>query len=308
MKSRIIQDEPREPEPRIPPSRAGRADAPASGFRPFVRAHRLPIFFALAYALSWGAIPWNSFLPTGALIAALVVAFAADGLAGLKAIGVRLIRWRVSWVWYVLALGVPLFVNAATLGLTVATGAPAPEQGLFSVWTGVPLAIGLAMVNPLNGPLSEEPSFRGYALPILQNRRTPLLSAAILAVLIAGWHAPLFVMDQFGLRPYEFITTVAVTFWYVWLFDHAAGSSLLTLIAHATEGAINIDGLYPKDSADATRAVTFNLLLWCAVAITLLIAYRRRFWTVTAPEASREHPATVGRSRLSRPEFRGVGP
>lgn len=305
MKSRIIQDEPREPEPPIP---QGSVDAPTAGFRTFVRAHRLTIFFTLAYALSWGAILWNSFLPTGALIAALVVAFAADGLAGLKAIGVRLIRWRVNWVWYVLALGVPLLVNAATLGLTVATGAPAPEQGLFSVWTGVPLAIGIAMVNPLNGPLSEEPSFRGYALPILQNRRTPLLSAAILGVLIAGWHAPLFVMDQFGLRPYEVITTVAVTFWYVWLFDHAAGSSLLTLIAHATEGAINIDGLYPKDSADATRAVVFNLLLWCAVAITLLIAYRRRFWTVQAPDDSREHPTSVGGSRLDRPESRRAGP
>jgi uncharacterized protein len=173
------------------------------------------------------------------------------------------------------------------MGLTVATGAPSPEQGQLSLWMGVPLTIGLNMVNPLNGPLSEESSFRGYALPILQGRRTPLISAAILAVLVTGWHAPLFVMDAFGLRPYEFVTTVAVTFWYVWLFDHAAGSSLITLIAHATEGAINIDGLYPEGSTDATRAVVFNLILWCAVAITLLVAYRR-FWTTPAPEAARE--------------------
>jgi membrane protease YdiL (CAAX protease family) len=287
MKSRVIQDQPPEPAPQTGQSGAGHEDAPAPGFRAFVRAHRLPIFFALAYLLSWGAIPWNSFLPTGALIAALVVAFAADGLAGLASIGSRLIRWRVNWVWYVLAVGVPLFVNAATLGLTVATGAPAPEQGLFGVWTGVPLAIAIAMINPLNGPLSEEPSFRGYALPILQNRRTPLLSAAILAVLVAGWHAPLFVMDGFGLRPYEVVTTVAVTFWYVWLFDHAAGSSFITLIAHATEGSLNIDGLYPQGSTDATRAVVVNLLLWCAVAISLLVAYRW-FWTGPAPDDSRE--------------------
>jgi uncharacterized protein len=143
------------------------------------------------------------------------------------------------------------------------------------------------MVNPLNGPLSEEPSFRGYALPILQNRRTPLLSGAILAVLVTIWHGPLFFIDQFHLRPYEAITTVAVTFWYVWLFDHAAGSALITLIAHAAEGSINIDGLYPEGSGDATRAVVVNLLLWCAVAITLLAAYRR-FWTRPAPDAARE--------------------
>jgi len=178
------------------------------------------------------------------------------------------------------------------VGLTVATGAPAPEAGLLGVWTGVPLAIGITIVNPLNGPLSEEPSFRGYALPILQNRRTPLVSATILAVLITGWHGPLFFIDSFGLRPYEFVTTLAVTFWYVWLFDHAAGSSLITLIAHATEGGINIDGLYPEGSADATRAVVVNLLLWCAVAITLLLAHHR-FWTAPAPQAGREQPTTL---------------
>ena len=260
-----------------------------SRFRAFVRARRVAVFFVLAYALSWGAIPWNSFFATGALIAALVVAFTADGPAGLKQIGARLIRWRVNWVWYALALGVPLVVNAATMGLTVATGAPAPEAGQFSAWMGVPLAIGVSIVNPLNGPLSEEPSFRGYALPILQSRRTPLASAAILAVLIAGWHGPLFVLDGFGLRPYEVITTIAVTFWYVWLFDHAAGSSLITLIAHATEGSINVDGLYPDGSAHATRAVVFNLVLWVGVAITLLVV-SRKFWTAPAPESTEDRP------------------
>ena len=297
MKSRIIEDQPPEPQPELPQTHLSSQDG---GFRAFVRAHRLPIFFALAYVLAWAAIPWNSFFAPGALLAALIVAFVADGLAGLKAIGARLIRWRVNWIWYAVALGVPLLVNAATIGLSMATGAPAPAAGQLSLWMGVPLAIGMNIVNPLNGPLAEEPSFRGYALPILQGRRTPLTSAAILAVLVTGWHGPLFFIDSFGLRPYEFITTVAVTFWYVWLFDHAAGSALITLIAHATEGALNIDGLYPEGSTDATRAVVVNLLVWCAVAIALLLV-NRRFWTSPAPEAGREHqttvPAAASRSR-----------
>src|SRR5918997_5863657 len=103
----------------------------------------------------------------------------------------------------------------------------------------------------------------------------------------------MFFLDQCLLKPYEAITTVAVTFWYVWLFDHAGGSALITLIAHAAEGSINIDGLYPDGSADATRAIVFNLLLWCAVALSLLVAYRK-FWTSPAPEAPRE-PAELDR-------------
>jgi uncharacterized protein len=264
-----------------------------SGFRDFVRIHRVLAFFALAYVLTWAPLPWGTFFNTGALIAALTVAFVADGRAGLKQIGVRLIRWRVNWIWYALALGVPLVVNAATMGLVMATGAPAPD-GLLSAWMGVPLAIGISIVNPLNGPLSEEPSFRGYVLPILQNRRTPLLSGAILATLVTVWHGPLFFIQEFQLRPYQAVTTVAVTFWYVWLFDHAAGSCLITLIAHAAEGALNIDGRYPEGSADATRTGVVNLLLWCAVTVTLLVAYRR-FWTSPAPDDARE-PADRPRS------------
>lgn len=272
-----------------------------SGFRALVRTHRILVFFALAYVLSWGPLPWGTFFTTGALFAALIVAYVADGPAGLKEIGRRLIRWRVNWIWYALALGVPLFVNAATMGLTLATGASAPEGGQFSAWLGVPLAIGITIVNPLNGPLSEEPSFRGYALPILQDRRTPLLSGAILAVLVTIWHGPLFFIAEFHLRPYEAITTVAVTFWYVWLFDHAAGSSLITLIAHAAEGSINIDGLYPEASADATRAIVFNLLLWCTVAITLLVV-SRRFWTSPAPADAR----TAAEREADRPRDRSA--
>lgn len=271
-----------------------------SSFRAFVHTHRILAFFALAYVLTWAPLPWGTFFPTGALIAALITAYVADGSAGLKEIGVRVIRWRVNWIWYVLALGVPLFVNAATSGLALVAGAPVPEGGYFSAWMGVPLAVGISIVNPLNGPLSEEPSFRGYALPILQDRGTPLLSGAILAALVTVWHGPLFFIDQFHLRPYEAVSTVAVTFWYVWLFDHAAGSSLITLIAHAAEGSVNVDGLYPEGSGAATRAVVFNLLLWCAVAITLLVA-NRRFWTSHAPGAARSateqiRPSTVSAS------------
>ena len=65
------------------------------------------------------------------------------------------------------------------------------------------------------------------------------------AAIWAGWHAPLFFMPEFGSSPIEALATVAVTFWYAWLFNHAAGSSLLTLIAHATEGTIETSTLWP---------------------------------------------------------------
>jgi hypothetical protein len=37
------------------------------------------------------------------LIVALIVVSVTEGVVGLRAMGSRLIRWRLSWVWYALA-------------------------------------------------------------------------------------------------------------------------------------------------------------------------------------------------------------
>jgi hypothetical protein len=112
------------------------------------------------------------------------------------------------------------------------------------------MAIAINMVSPLNAQLPEEASFRGWAQPKLQSTRTPLAATVWMAIGVTIWHIPLVVMPQFG--PIETLATVAVTFWYAWLFNHASGSALLTLIAHATNGTIETSTLWPA-GADTTR-------------------------------------------------------
>ena len=255
----------------------------------WIRNRPLAAFFVLAYVLAWAAVPFGSFFAPGALIAALIVVSVAEGTAGLRELGSRLIRWRVHWIWYVVAVAVPLAVHFSTMGANMALGAPAPSTDDFTPVYGIALAIGMNMVNPFGGPFSEEPSFRGFAQSHLQARRTPLAATAILAVLITGWHAPLFFVSSFGLEPYEALTTVAVTFWYGWLFNQAGGSALLTLLAHATEGSINTEDLWPS-GADATRETWLYVVIWCAVALGLVLAHRR-FWTAKAPPDAVEPPA-----------------
>jgi hypothetical protein len=59
----------------------------------------------------------------------------------------------------------------------------------------------------------------------------------ILAPLVAGWHLPTFFLEEGGLQPPilvgGLVTTMAVTFWYAWLFNHTAGSVLLVVMAHS---------------------------------------------------------------------------
>ena len=154
-----------------------------------VRRHPVVTFFLLAIALSWGAIPWQSFFAPGVLVAAVIVVSLTEGVAGLRAMGSRLIRWRVSWIWYAIALAVPLAVTFASIGLNTALGAPIPQIAEFTVWYSLPMAIAINIVNPLNAQLPEEASFRGWAQPTLQTTRTPLAATVLMAIGVTIWHA-----------------------------------------------------------------------------------------------------------------------
>jgi membrane protease YdiL (CAAX protease family) len=292
MKTRIVQNEPNDPAPgdvSVTPSgqtsnaNGSSAATPTSGFRAFVRRRELVTFFVLSYLIAWSTVPFGSFLAFAPLVSAIVVVAIAEGLPGLARLGRRIIRWRVSWIWYVAAIGVPMLVVAVAIGLNMAAGAPPPSLDQFQPWYAVLLIFGLAMVNPTEGPLGEEPGWRGFAVPRLQSRWSPLASAALLGLLITGWHLPLVFMPQFDLALPDIATTVVVTFWYAWLFNRTGGSVLLTLIAHATESAVNIQGLWPP-GAGTDRAVWSALIAWTLLVAGLLI-FDRKSWR-TAPESA----------------------
>jgi uncharacterized protein len=107
-------------------------------------------------------------------VSAIIVVLIAEGLPGLARLGRRVIRWRVNWIWYAAAIGLPLLVQAVAIGLNMAAGAPAPSVTQFQPWYAVLLVFGLRMVIPLDGPLGEEPGWRGFAQPRLQSKWSPL--------------------------------------------------------------------------------------------------------------------------------------
>ena len=82
----------------------------------------------------------------------------------------------MNWIWYAAAIGLPLLVHAVAIGLNMAAGAPAPSGAQFQPWYAVLLLFGLRMVNFTDGPLGEEPAWRGFAQPRLQSKWSPLAS------------------------------------------------------------------------------------------------------------------------------------
>jgi uncharacterized protein len=252
-----------------------------------VRRHPVVTFFILAYVIAWGFVPVGSFGAFAPLVAALIVIPITQGLAGLREFALRLIRWRVGWIWWALAIGVPLGVHLVNAGLNVAAGASVPSL-TFSSLTTFLLMFAVRMVNPTDGPLGEHPGWQGFAQPALQADRSPLLTAMILAPLVAGWHLPLFFMEEGGLQPPilvgGLVTTMAVTFWYVWLFNHTAGSLLLVIVAHNIEGNIQAAGW-------------IYMGMWVAVAIGLVV-FDWQSWRGPAPAPATFQPAYEGESRV----------
>ena len=291
MRTRIVQDEPNDPPPgevSVPTRQTGQVaeGTPTNGrngFRTFVRRYELVIFFALSYLIAWSAVPFGSFWAFSPLLSALIVVSVAEGLPGLARLGRRVIRWRVNWIWYAAAIVLPLLVHAVAIGLNMAAGAPPPSVDQFQPWYTVLLLFALRMVNPTDGPLGEEPAWRGFAQPRLQSKWSPLASTALLGLLITGWHMPLVFMPQFDLGFPDIASTVVVTFWYAWLFNRTGGSVLLPLIAHVTEGCVNTQALWPA-GADADREAWTWLIAWTLLVIALLV-FDRKAWR-TAPESA----------------------
>ncbi|HKH10254.1 MAG TPA: hypothetical protein VKA73_03835 [Rubrobacter sp.] len=199
----------------------------------------------------------------------------------MRELGSRMIRWRVRWYWYVAALGLPLAVHLTYAVINVAAGAGMPSLTFTSLITFL-MIFAVRLINPADGPLGEHPGWNGVALPGLQGAGySPLLATAILAPLVAGWHLPTFFLEEGALQPSVLVagvvTTMAVTFWYAWLFNHTGGSILLLVMAHSVEGSIQYE-------------VGWLVMgVWCAVAIGLVV-FDWKAWRRPAPEPATTRP------------------
>ena len=145
-------------------------------------------FFVLTFVLSWGVGALQKGTPlapdglfvSGILIAALLVTGLTEGRAGLLNLGRRLVHWRVPLRWYAVVVAFPvLIVGTATALMPLLGGASldwAERPGLAH--TAMLLII--FIVVPLAAPLSEEIAWRGFALPRMLAKRSPLTASLVL--------------------------------------------------------------------------------------------------------------------------------
>jgi uncharacterized protein len=160
-------------------------------------------------------------------------------------------------------------------------------------WTQLALVAAVRFVNPLDGPLGEEPAWRGYAVPQLQARRSPLASGLVLGLLVALWHLPLVVTGQ--LAAVGLPITFAITLVYVWLFNRTGGSVLVVMVFHIAQGTVSYAAL-GLVGADAARMDWLVGTLWFALALGVVVLDRAA-WRVAPAAAVAERPEAAVATR-----------
>jgi CAAX amino terminal protease family. len=237
----------------------------------------LIVGYLLAFAVPWtvwgtliaeqhGLLGWH--LPQGlAFWLGLPVATIAAGLAGggwpsLRAIIGRLFTWRTGWRSYLaaiaLAAGVPLLV----FGFARLAQIDTPSEVLPV--TAIPATL---VIETLMFWLTEEALWRGFAQPAFQHWLNPALAAAIVGVLWALWHLPLFaIRGSFQAElPYGgfFVLTVATAVILGWLFASSGGSVVVCAVFHGV-----VDVTFAASGVLSASPLTF----WAVVGFQCLAA------------------------------------
>jgi membrane protease YdiL (CAAX protease family) len=260
----------------------------------FIKRHPLVTFFAISIGSFYLGAALLAYVPEmlyllfiyATALGALLVVAVTEGRAGVRAWVNRIVRWRVGLLWYVVALGLPIVLKYAAYGLNLALGAPTPPAEAWAAWAEVPFEFVFIF---LTLALGEELGFRGYALPKLLERHSPLAASLILGVMRVIWHVPLVIVA--GDTPWVFAIVIAGDILFTWIFLHTRGSVLIAMLLHSSlnaSGAV-FGGLFTDAHAVQNYLLLVGMFIATAVTVVLVagpgLARRRSQSIAGAPPA-----------------------
>jgi membrane protease YdiL (CAAX protease family) len=217
----------------------------------------------------------------GPAVAAFVVA-AYRGREERRAFLARVTHWRVPPRWLLAALVLPLPVTALRSAIEYALGA----RGTIEMQPVS--ALGLVVFVLVAG---EEVGWRGFALPQVLARFGPWTSSAIIGIVWAFWHLPLFYMPgmpQFGSPFPAFIAyTTGLSILLTFLTQRTRGSVVVATLFH---GAVNTLGIVNTAASPTLRGWT-NALSYGLAALAIGVAAWNR--------ATAHQPAQAGHDVIS---------
>ncbi len=239
----------------------------------FFTRYRFPLFFLLAYLLSWWLLPVSrqGMLPHGPALAAVIVIALTLGRPGLREFWGRLTNFRGGW-WYLVGPAILAGGLAVAFLINVLMGA--------SVKGGHQLPLEAVVFLLLIGGEWEEPGWTGYALPALQKHYARNAHGALIATLLLGafraiWHLPLVIV---GAIPwYDAILMNLLVFQPIisWLYNKSGGSVPVVMVFHFMS---NLLGVVVSPVFAGAESVQYTILFYAfGLVAALVIAWRSGF-------------------------------
>lgn len=242
----------------------------------------LPLYFALAYLFTWsiaiplaasnqGWVAWKPpfwihyFVAFGPMLSAILVTALTEGAAGLGTWLRNLVRPRIAWPWWLMAISPLIAYGLFALLLRLAQGSWPEFQQLGQVNYLPNLGGAALLLWVFTFGLGEELGWRGFALPRLQTSHSALGASLILWVFWAFWHWPMFFyIYEPGAAPMIVLGMLAGTIYLTWLFNSTRGNILIVILWHGTYDFITAS----KAGEGLTAAiVTALVMVWALVVV-----------------------------------------
>lgn len=174
----------------------------------------------------------GSWMPS---LAAAIVIGAGEGREAVTRLFAKFFKFRMPVQWYLAGL-IPAGLTVLVVAAYRATGG-LPEGG-------VPLTAGfwvsLILVSILTGATGEEPGWRGFALPKLLERYSPLGAGLVLGLVWNFWHLPVWFTSSYSGPTLLFyilaftIGNISLSLVMVWIYLHVPDSLVPMFLAHFT--------------------------------------------------------------------------
>lgn len=139
------------------------------------------------------------------------------------------------FVWYLVAI---LLVPGALLLGAFITMLLGQDISWISLPYGFEL-IGLITITFMytffyGAGTNEEPGWRGFALPRLQQKFSPLIASIILGLIWGFWHTPIYLPQYSSIIQYGIflLNTIKIAIILTWLYNRTGGSVLATALLH----------------------------------------------------------------------------
>jgi CAAX protease family protein len=234
------------------------------------------VFLAVCWAVGYFSLPQSLRARFGislvivsglfALVPAWILGATNSRDTGVREFLRTLLRPR-SWLWTVLAavsfaafLVLPNHLPPAWRG---SIGHPRLPAGPLAMVLFVALTFAHTFIY--GGGVGEEPGWRGYLLPALQERLSPLIASLILWFFWALWHLPLDLQGYAGndLATYldnRVVKLLPLTVISTWLYNRSRGSILPSAVFHVSFNT------FPQFLPSASGTV-WILWLWAAAVV-----------------------------------------